>query len=38
MIVIAFILALFAIAADGGFTEEAFHDQSQSCYVIDEME
>jgi len=38
MIIIGVVLAFFAIFADGGFTEEAFHDQSQSCYVIDEME
>ena len=37
MIVIAFILALLAIAADGGFEDEAFQDDPIQ-YVIDEME
>jgi len=35
VIIIAFILALLAIFADGGFTDEAF--QNPPC-VIDEME
>ena len=36
MIVIAFILALLAITADGGFTEEAFQDDPP--HIVDEME
>jgi len=36
MIFIAFILALLAIFADGGFTDEAFQDEPP--YIIDEME
>jgi len=36
MIVIAFILALLAIAADGGFEDEAFQDEPT--YIVDEME
>ena len=36
MILIAFILALLAIVADGGFTDEAFQDDP-TC-IIDEME
>jgi len=36
MIFIAFILALLAIAADGGFTNEAFQDEPP--YIVDEME
>jgi hypothetical protein len=37
VIIIAFILALLAIVADGGFTDEAFQDEPMQ-YVIDEME
>jgi len=36
VIIIAFILALLAVASDGGFTEEAFQDEQT--YIIDEME
>jgi len=36
MIIIAFILALLAIFADGGFTDEAFEDDPPC--TIDEME
>jgi len=36
MIFSAFILALLAIAADGGFTNEAFQDEPP--YIVDEME
>jgi len=36
MIIIAFILALLAIAADGGFTHEAFQDDPP--YIVNEME
>jgi len=36
MIFIAFILALLAIGADGGFTDEAFQDEPT--YIVDEME
>ena len=35
MIIIALLLALFAIASDGGFTDEAFQDPP---YIMDEME
>jgi hypothetical protein len=36
VIIIAFILALLAIFADGGFTDEAFQDDPP--YIVDEME
>ena len=36
MIIIAFLLALFAVAVDGGFTDEAFQDEPP--YITDEME
>jgi len=36
IIIIAFLLALFAIAADGGLTEEAFQDDPP--YIVDELE
>jgi len=36
VIIIAFILALLAIVADGGFTDEAFQDDPP--YIVDEME
>jgi len=36
MIFIAFLLALLAIFADGGFTDEAFQDDPS--YIIDELE
>jgi len=36
MILIAFLLALLGIAADGGFTDEAFKDDLP--YIMDEME
>jgi len=36
MILLAFILALLAIFADGGFTDEAFRDEPT--YIVDEME